>query len=82
MSNMSPGNCTYRARKHKLVCAPLQLERSSFYFEVIDDVGEFLLMDDMDKIVMLIQPDYVKKFGHFLDAILRKQQSILNKPTG
>ncbi len=63
-------------------CAPLQLERSSFYLEVIDDVGEFLMMEDTEKIAMLIQPEYVKKFGRYVESILRKRQSILYKPTG
>ena len=62
-------------------CGPLQLKRSSFYIEAIDYVDEFLLMNDVEQIAMLLQPDYIKKFGYYVAAILRKRQSILYKPT-
>ena len=61
-------------------CAALQAERSAFYVEALDDIGEFMLSDDCNKIALLLQPDYIKKFGRFVELILRKRQFILYKP--
>ena len=53
-------------------CAPLQLEHSSFYVDCISNIGEFMLMDDTAKIDMLLSPDYIKKFGRYVEMVLRK----------
>ena len=53
----------------------------NIYLEAIDDIGEFMLLSDCAKIAMLLQPDNIKKFGRYVDTILRKRQSILYRPT-
>ena len=62
-------------------CAPLQLERSSFYVDTIKDIGEFMLLDVPAEIRMLIESGCIKKFDRYVEQILHKRQSILYKPT-
>ena len=62
-------------------CPALQIERSSFHVDTIEDIGTFMLLSDTDKISLLLQPGYIKKISRYVENILRKRQFILYKPT-
>ena len=62
-------------------CPSLQLERSSFYVESINDSASFMLMSDADKTRFLLTEEMIKCMGLYLETIMSKRRSILYKPT-
>ena len=57
-------------------CPALQLKRSQFYVDYIDDLESFMMLRDEDKIKFMLQKDYIKKIGSYWESIVTKIRSI------
>ena len=62
-------------------CAPLQYERSMFYVNHIENVEEFMLLNDHMKVKYLLTKDMVKCFAEWVVAMFDKRKSIIYKPS-
>ena len=65
-------------------CCMYQRERSNYYVENIENIEDFMLMEDGDKVRYMLQKEHVKNTGAFIKAIYHKRRQILyniNKTT-
>ena len=61
-------------------CAALQDIRSAFYVNNIDDIEEFMLVGDADKVYYLCQKSRIRTFAAYITSLYRKRRSLLYKP--
>ena len=55
-------------------CAPLQLERSTFYVKHVPNLTEFMLMPDAMKVKWLLSKEKIKEFAELLEALYFKRR--------
>ena len=66
---------------HFLFSCPLyQLERSLYYVENIEDIGEFMLKKDEEKLSSMLTDNLIKATGRYVQQIFDKRRTILYKP--
>ena len=66
---------------HFLFSCPLyQTERSNFYVDYVTDVGQFMILQDEEKVTWLLSEDKIKHTSCFLQTLYDKRRCILYKP--
>ena len=58
-------------------CAPLQVERSTFYVRAIDDIASFMLMSDGDEVKFLLSESMIKLFSEWIEQMYYKRRRMV-----
>ena len=61
-------------------CCMYQMERSAYYLENIEEIGNFMLLNDPDKVKYMLDKEHIKGTGAYVvNAIFQKRRQILYK---
>ncbi len=61
-------------------CSTLQSVRSLFYVKVIDDIEQFMLIPDGEKVRLLMREVGFREMGDIMIDMFNKRREVLYKP--